>query len=206
VAEEPSAAHDTAPMKAAGHRALSCACAVALAVSMLTACGEGAQVVTVPPIASQADQAAVACSFLRGVTNSLVDIINEASAAAAETPAPVERRQAFLDAVAAAEAQVTALADAAEAELGAVGEGPAALAADLARRSGAALIRLRDMRSDVAAWPDDDTETRGARTQQAFIWFEGVLASLKPDLAAYRDSSFGAAVAAEDDCSLTFRR
>jgi hypothetical protein len=193
-------------MKTVRHRALGRVCAVALIVSMPTGCGEGAEGVTVTPAASQADQAAVACSFLRGVTNGLVDIINEASAAAAETPAPVERRQAFLDAVAAAEAEVTELADVAEAELAAVGEGPAALAADLARRSGAALIRLGDMRSDVAAWPDDDAETRGARTQQAFIWFEGVLASLKPDLATYRDSPFGAAVAADDDCSLTFRR
>lgn len=145
------------------------------------------------------------CGLLRDWVNSAVGHLNDASSAAADTGTPAGVRAAFLEAVAGVQPILESWPETLEETLPGETDEVVALRADLEARSVEALEVLSDMEQRVRAWPDDDTETRNARTQQAFIWFEGVLAEMKPDLRPYEGRALGQAFSSEEACELTIR-
>jgi hypothetical protein len=149
-------------------------------------------------------QVAVAtCEMLRGWVNDSGAAMNEAASRAAE--APTEVRAAFAEAILDVEILLRAWPSTVEETIEGAEEIVVALRSDLIRRSAEALEVLADMGELVASWPDDDTETRNARTQQAFIGFEAVMAEMRPDAGPYRGTTLGDAFATEEACELTIR-
>lgn len=151
------------------------------------------------------DVAESACRELVAWMNTAAAEMNEASTQAADARTPVQVREAFLEAIASVEGLLNEWPDAVASSISGAEGAVATLRSDLVDRSAEAREVLAAMVEEISMWPDDDTETRNARTQQAFIRFEGVIAEMKPDLPPYEGTTLGRAIAQADECELVFR-